>query len=218
MAHPPDNQATAPVYATTSNAVKQPPQQLTMTGADVTYYPDIGIEDDDALLTHLLCEVPWRQQNITLFGKVHPQPRLEAWYGDSNAHYSYSGIVHRPTPWTHELQRLRAQVAALCQHEFNSVLLNYYRNGDDSMGLHADDEPELGRHPVIASLSLGATRRMYFRHRHKADIPTLSLDLPSGSLLIMAGATQENWKHGIRKTRRPCGPRINLTFRRVCGR
>ncbi len=100
---------------------------------------------------------------------------------------------------------------------FNSVLLNYYRDGRDSMGLHADDEPELGPEPVIASLSLGATRNLYFRHRRCKELATVNVPLPSRSLLVMRGETQRNWKHGIRKVARPCGPRVNLTFRHIFG-
>ena len=110
---------------------------------------------------------------------------------------------------------LRRAVQDLCSAEFNSVLLNYYRHGRDSMGLHADDEPELGARPVIASLSLGATRRFFFRHKRDRSQQGLALDLASGSLLVMAGETQANWKHGINKVSRPCGPRVNLTFRQI---
>lgn len=207
----------ASIAAHAAAAIEQTAQPITLQGAELTFYPDIGLAERDTLFTHLANTSPWRQHDIKMFGKVHPQPRLEAWYGDPHAHYSYSGIAHHPTEWTPQLAILRQRVEQLCHCDFNSVLLNYYRNGDDYMGLHADDEPELGPQPVIASLSLGATRRMYFRHKHRPEVPTLSLDLPSGSLLLMAGTTQENWKHGIRKTRRACGPRINLTFRRVAG-
>jgi alkylated DNA repair dioxygenase AlkB len=149
-----------------------------------------------------------------VFGKTHPQPRLVAWYGDPGTRYSYSGIDHEPLPWTKALQRLRRQVADVCGYGFNSVLLNYYRDGRDSMGMHADDEPELGPRPVIASVSLGEPRPFRLVHRRR-EAESLSLPLPSGSLLLMRGDTQRNWKHGINKTSRTCGPRINLTFRRI---
>ncbi|MDX1734362.1 MAG: alpha-ketoglutarate-dependent dioxygenase AlkB [Halioglobus sp.] len=189
-----------------------------LPGADLVYFPDAGLAEPDDLLQRLLASVEWTQQTIRLFGKSHPQPRLEAWYGEPGASYSYSGIQHEPLPWNADLLPLRRSVEAICGRRFNSVLLNWYRDGNDYMGLHADDEPELGNEPCIASLSLGATRRMYFRHRRDATIGTFSLDLASGSLLIMQGATQQNYKHGIRKTARPCGPRINLTFRWVAAR
>ncbi len=174
---------------------------------------DLGCEPRE-LLQRLIEDTPWRAENITLFGKTYPQPRLLAWYGDENAHYTYSGICHQPLPWTGPLLRLRDTAQALAGSHFNSVLLNYYRDQRDSMGLHADDEPELGPEPVIASLSLGAERKLVFQHRRR-EFDNVSLVLPSGSLLVMRGATQRNWKHGIRKLTRPCGPRLNLTFRRV---
>jgi len=175
--------------------------------------PPIGCAD--TVLQTLLDNTPWQQLSIKLFGKSHPQPRLEAWYGDPGAHYSYSGIQHTPLPWTPELAQLRQALESFCNARFNSVLLNLYRDGSDSMGLHADDEPELGPHPTIASLSLGAQRRMYFKHKTRKDLIGPSIDLPHGSLLVMAGETQQYWKHGIRKTRKACGARINLTFRLI---
>jgi alkylated DNA repair dioxygenase AlkB len=186
-----------------------------LPGAEILYYPYIGLDDDAALFSLLQQETPWQQKDITLFGKTHRQPRMEAWYGDSGANYAYSGIQLQPRPWTPTLSLLRESISTFCNERFNSVLLNYYPDGNHYMGLHADDEPELGKHPVIASLSLGATRRMYFREKRKNELPIHSLDLPSGSLLIMRGTTQENWKHGIRKSKRVTAPRINLTFRRV---
>jgi alkylated DNA repair dioxygenase AlkB len=166
------------------------------------------------LLEQLVRNVAWRQESITLFGKHHLQPRLSAWHGDPDASYRYSGLDNTPLPWTADLQNLRHSVQAICGHSFNSVLLNYYRDGNDAMGMHADDEPELGPQPVIASLSLGAPRRMRFVHR-RGKHPALNLVLEPGSLLIMAGDTQRNWKHGINRTKRICGPRVNLTFRRI---
>ena len=173
---------------------------------------DLGA-DPDSLFRLLLAETPWQEESITVFGKTHMQPRLVAWYGDDGAHYTYSGIKHRPLSWTRTLAALRHRVAEITGARYNSVLLNLYRNERDSMGLHADDEPELGPHPVIASLSLGEQRTIYFQHRQRREVKNLNLPLPSGSLLVMRGTTQQHWKHGIRKLSRPCGPRINLTFR-----
>jgi len=169
------------------------------------------------LLAQLLSVTPWRSEPITLYGRTVMQPRLLAWYGDREAFYTYSGIRHTPLPWTPLLSGLRRRVEQASGARFNSVLLNYYRNERDSMGLHADDEPELGPTPVIASLSLGAERRLVFRHRWRREIANLNLPLPDGSLLVMAGSTQRHWQHGIRKQVRPCGPRVNLTFRWVYG-
>ncbi|MEM1112978.1 MAG: alpha-ketoglutarate-dependent dioxygenase AlkB [Pseudomonadota bacterium] len=185
-----------------------------LPGASLDFYAQIGLDDKD-LLQRLIGEIPWRQEDITVFGKTYPQPRLLAWYGDPEASYTYSGILHEPLPWTDLLLEIREAVHAVCATTFNSVLLNYYRDGRDSMGMHADDESELGPEPVIASLSLGEERTLRFRHKRRKTEPGLDLPLPSGSLLVMRGTTQQHWKHGINKLRRPCGPRVNLTFRQV---
>lgn len=171
--------------------------------------------DADTCLRRLVAETPWRQDEVRVFGKTHPQPRLHAWYGDARASYSYSGLTLQPMPWTPLLASLRQQVEAITGADFNSVLLNYYRNHRDSMGMHADDEPELGPKPVIASISFGEERVLRFRHRRDRSIEPAKIPLPHGSLLLMSGATQANWHHGINKLTRPCGPRLNLTFRRV---
>jgi len=189
--------------------------RLPLHGAEIALYPAVDLGEPAELLARLLAEVPWRQESVTVYGKSHLQPRLIAWYGDPGTDYTYSGVHHAPLPWTPLLQQLRGAVRSRCDHTFNSVLLNCYRDGNDCMGLHADDEAELGPHPVIASLSLGAQRRMYFRSRCKPETPTYSVDLPDSSLLVMSGETQRNWKHGIRRTARPCGPRVNLTFRQI---
>ena len=191
------------------------PRRIELPDADLLFYEQLDLGDDQALLRQLTADTDWQQEYITVFGKTHPQPRLVAWYGDPGASYTYSGLRHEPRPWTTLLAWLRDRVEVLSGHVFNSVLLNFYRDGRDSMGLHADDEPELGEQPVIASLSLGEQRTLYFKHRTRRELSILNLPLPSTSLLIMAGGTQANWKHGIRKLSRACGPRINLTFRRV---
>ncbi len=168
-----------------------------------------------ALLAQLIDEVAWEQRAIRIFGQQIPQPRLTAWYGDPAARYTYSGLTWEPRPWTVALRALRQRVEAATSTRFNSVLLNYYRDGRDSMGWHADDEPELGPTPAIASLSLGATRRFRLRPQGGLAHPPLGLDLPSGSLLLMRGPTQQHWQHALPKTARPVGPRLNLTFRWV---
>ena len=151
--------------------------------------------------------------NPVIFGKVTPLPRLTAWYGDEGAGYEYSGIRNEPLEWTAELARLRDEAGEAAGVSFNSVLLNLYRDGSDSVSWHSDDEPELGQDPTIASVSLGATRR--FKLRHKATRETVVRDLEDGSLLLMSGNSQRLWEHCITKTRRPVGKRINLTFRVV---
>lgn len=167
------------------------------------------------LFSRLLQETPWRRESISLFGKTHWQPRLLAWYGEPQARYRYSGTVYEPLPWTPLLAQLRLCMQELCQVQFNSVLLNYYRDQHDSMGMHADDELELGPRPLIASLSLGAARTLIFKHKRRKELPPLRVALGGGSLLLMAGDTQRNWLHGINKQSRFCGPRINLTFRQI---
>ncbi len=156
----------------------------------------------------------WRQEEIRIFGRQRRQPRLTAWHGDVGAAYCYSGIRLRPEPWTADLAAIKARVEAVSETRFNSVLLNYYRNGQDSMGWHSDDEPELGAEPVIGSVSLGACRR--FRLRHKADRSLqMAWNLPGGSYLEMGGALQRHWRHCVPKVaaKAGVGPRINLTFR-----
>ena len=165
------------------------------------------------LMAGLLETVPWEVEEITIFQKVIPCPRLTAWYSDEGAGYMYSGIPHEPLPWTAELRALRDEVSTATGVRFNSVLLNRYRSGEDSVSWHRDDEPELGRDPVIASLSLGATRR--FKLRHLATKETHSLDLSDGSLLLMSGPSQREWEHCLTKTKRAVGERLNLTFRWV---
>lgn len=175
----------------------------------------------DALLAVLTDVVPWQQQPIRLFGREVLQPRLTAWYGDAGAAYSYSGLHLEPLPWLPALAELRQQVEQAAGCQFNSVLLNLYRSGQDSMGYHADDEPELGPAPIIASVTLGATRTFRLKPRPAAfpagaPLPEpFSLPLTSGSLLIMRGATQQHWLHALPKTTRPVGSRLNLTFRQV---
>ena len=164
--------------------------------------------------------IPWQQQTIRIAGQAHLQPRLTAWYGDPGSRYTYSGLTLDPAPWTALLANIRASVEARSGRTFNSVLLNYYRDERDAMGMHADDEPELGERPVIASVSLGAVRTLVFQPRKDrvANGVAFRLPLASGSLLLMAGDTQHNWKHGVDRERVPCGPRINLTFRRIYAR
>jgi alkylated DNA repair dioxygenase AlkB len=162
----------------------------------------------------LRSRIDWRQEDILIFGERRRVPRLVAWHGDPGATYVYSGTVHEPVPWTADLQRIRTRAEALTGQRYNGVLLNLYRDGRDGMGWHADDEPELGPNPVIASVSLGATRRFCLRHRRRKDLK-LDLLLPHGSLLCMSGATQHHWVHALPKTRRPVGERINLTLRLV---
>ena len=163
------------------------------------------------ILQRLQDETAWKAETIFLFGREVLQPRLSAWHGD--ARYTYSGRSFDPLPFTPLQLDIKHAVEAATGKRFNSVLLNYYRDGQDSMGFHSDDEPELGPQPAIASLSFGATRTFILKHKKRPQ--TVKLDLTDGSLLLMAGKLQHCWRHGINKERKPCGPRINLTFRLI---
>ncbi|WP_338846215.1 alpha-ketoglutarate-dependent dioxygenase AlkB [Massilia sp. W12] len=171
----------------------------------------------DALYAALLRDTPWAEYSITIYGKTMLQPRLMAWYGDAHARYAYSGKEYVPLPWTPVLAQLRDALMQFTGHAYNSVLLNLYRDGNDAMGMHSDDEPELGRNPLIASLSLGAPRTFILRHKRDKTLKPVRLRLEHGSLLLMAGPTQHHWQHGINREA-DAGPRINLTFRRILAR
>lgn len=194
-------------------------EQLPIEDADITIHYDLPLAwEYEDLLQHLIEATPWQLQRVKVWGKSVLQPRLIAWYGDPGAKYSYSGIVLTPHIWTKTIQQLKECVEDIARHQFNSVLLNYYRDNRDSMGLHSDDEPELGQRPTIASLSLGEERRFQLKHKYRKDMRTISIPLPNGSLLVIRGDTQRYWKHGIPKQRAPCGPRVNLTFRTITSR
>jgi alkylated DNA repair dioxygenase AlkB len=165
--------------------------------------------DASRLFEQLMAVTEWRREIATVMGRRVAIPRLTAWHGAAG--YVYSGIRMIPAPWNPPLLEIKAVAEACAGQAFNSVLLNLYRDGRDSVSWHADNEPGLGRNPVIASVSLGGVRR--FQMKHRARDERLALDLPSGSCLVMAGATQHHWLHQVPKTGRPVGPRINLTFR-----
>lgn len=153
----------------------------------------------------------WQQDEIKIFGKQVKIPRMQAWYGEPEALYKYSGILMAPLPWTQELFALRQRVEQACQCRFNSVLANFYRNGMDKMGYHADNERELGERPVIASLNLGVTRKFVLKHNQSDE--KVELMLNGGSLLVMAGDTQTFYKHAVPQQKKVLDGRINLTFR-----
>lgn len=186
---------------------------------DVEYWADFLAPAKAAdVLGELLAETPWAQQELTMYGRRVKMPRLTAWYGDPGATYVYSGVRNSPLPWNESLRGLRANVEDVVGGRFNSVLLNFYRDGNDYMSWHSDDEPELGPKPVIASVSLGALRKFDFRPKKgnpTAPRKTYGLELAHGSLLLMRGDTQIGWEHGIAKARGVSAPRINLTFRLI---
>ncbi len=169
----------------------------------------------DAYFEGLVGAVDWEQHEIRIGGRIVASPRLSAWYGDSGASYRYSGLSLEPRPWSPLMRELKAQVEEVSGSLFNSVLLNLYRDGVDSMGWHSDDERELGERPVIASVSLGATRRFRLRHKKRPDLEPVVIGLEHGSLLIMKGETQRFWKHQLPKSKKVSEPRLNLTFRSV---
>lgn len=180
-------------------------------GGMITYLPAfIAPREADRLLAALRDTIAWKQERGR-FGL--PFPRLTALYGDPGFTYTYSGTTYACLLWTEDLARLRQRVEEAAATTMNSVLLNRYRDGRDSMGFHADDEPELGKNPIVPSISLGAERR--FVLRHNASGRRLEYVLQHGSLLIMAGALQHHWQHALPKTREKVGERINLTFRRI---
>ena len=164
------------------------------------------------LLKCLAHELEWQQGRVKVFGTWHPIPRLQAWYGDPGAIYGYSGKPLIPTPWHPELRQLRDELARDGINS-NAVLANLYRDGNDKVGWHSDNEKELGPFPVIASISLGATRTFQLKHKHTSE--RLDLELESGSLLLMAGALQTHWLHALPQRKRVTKNRINLTYRMV---
>jgi len=189
-------------------------QQIPMPGAEVYYLRHFELsQPSDVIMRRLIAEIPWRAERVTVWGKGFPQPRLIAWYGDEGRSYTYSGIQLNPVPWTAILIDIKRKIEATARSGFNSVLLNYYRDNRDSMGFHSDDERELGRQPVIASLSLGEVRTFILKHKTDKSIKPVHLRLASSSVLLMKGETQQNWKHGIAKEARHCAARVNLTFR-----
>lgn len=185
-------------------------------GATVDYFPGaLAALDADRLFDALTREVAWQQDHIRMFGRETPLPRLTAWYGDGGRSYTYSGITMTPRPWIRPLDEAREIADRLAGIAFNSVLCVLYRDGNDKLAWHTDDEPELGPTPVIASVNFGAERRFSIRnkddHSNKADIP-----LGHGDVLIMRGRTQQLCEHAV-PPMRGAGPRINLTFRRIEG-
>ena len=183
--------------------------------ATIKCYPNfLNTKEADMYLEQLTKETPWRNDPITVFGKTYPQPRMTSLHGHTTDSYGYSGIVMQPNPMRKPLLDIEQKLQAFTKETFTTVLLNLYRDGQDSNGWHADNEKELGVNPVIASISLGASR--YFHLKHNSDkSQRLKLELTHGSLLLMEGATQHFWKHQIAKTAKKVGPRINLTFRKV---
>jgi len=189
------------------------PTSIPIESGDLLLFESVlSPEKSTAIFNQLITDIDWQTETLFLFGRNIQVPRLTAWYGD--AAYTYSGLRHKPKKWLPILNELRSLVQNHTGKNFNSVLLNQYRRGSDSMSWHSDNEQELGQNPVIASLSFGGTRR--FRLRNTAyKKQTLSIDLRDASLLVMAGPLQHNWQHTLSKTKKSVAPRINLTFRNI---
>jgi alkylated DNA repair dioxygenase AlkB len=173
---------------------------------DAAFFPKA---EADSLFAHLRTNIRWGQE----IGRGRPFPRLTAFVADAGLEYRYSGVVHRGDGWPTELLAVKQRIETASGADFNSLLLNLYRDGRDSIGFHADDEPELGTNPVVASISLGAVRKFVMKHVKMRE--TRSLQLVHGSLLVMAGTCQHHWLHGVPKTAEVVGERINLTFRKL---
>ena len=189
-------------------------EPIPMPDADVSILHEIEMPlTYDLMLEKLIDQTIWRQESVRIYGKVHAQPRLVALYADAGKRYDYSGIAMHPLPWTDLLREIKRRIEDCTEAAFNAVFLNLYRDHNDSMGFHSDDERELGKNPVIASLTFGATRTFILKHKLRKDLPNMKVPLEAGTVLLMKGATQHNWKHGINKQTTPCGPRVNLTFR-----
>jgi alkylated DNA repair dioxygenase AlkB len=189
------------------------PKNLDLPNSEIIYYPHFfDKKEADALFEKLIHEIPWQQDDIRVFGKTYLQPRLTALFGNEGKSYSYSNIKMQPHAWSPLLDKIKTQIEQVTKANFNVVLLNYYRNGKDSNGWHADNEKELGTNPVIASLSFGCERTFQLKHNLKKNLKK-NIVLEHGSLLLMQGTTQHFWKHQIPKTSKLIGARINLTFR-----
>ena len=190
-------------------------EELDLDGANVVIHRHyFNMADADRFFDTLYEEVDWRQEHLLLYGKRQPIPRLTAWYGDPSETYAYSGITMSPAPWTDLLAEIRDRTGQVAETQFNSVLLNLYRDGRDSVAWHSDDEPELGPEPTIGSVSLGETRRFHLSRRDGSS-ETVPIDLQHGDVLVMRGPMQRTWKHQVPKTQTPVGPRINMTFRTI---
>jgi alkylated DNA repair dioxygenase AlkB len=171
--------------------------------------------ESNRYLTSLIDKIPWQQDSLWVGGKEVLIPRLQCWMGDQGSDYSYSGIRLQPKPWSEDVLNIKTRIESLAEHKFNSVLLNYYRNGQDSVSWHADDEKELGDKPIIASISFGAVRKFQFRAKFTNGAQKFNIELRNGSLLLMGDTLQNNWLHQLPKASGLGKPRINLTFRRI---
>ena len=197
------------------NQNRTPDWQPDLIDAELRYYQSfLSEEEANYYYKKLFDSIPWRQDNIKVYGKVYEQPRLTSLHSNNLSSYTYSSLTLQPQPMTAALLKLLNLIKKVSDYDYNCVLLNLYRNGADSNGWHADNEKELGKHPQIASFSFGASRFFHFKHRHLKE-ERYKMELRHGSLLLMEGAMQEHWLHQIPKTKKQMEPRINLTFRKI---
>lgn len=190
-------------------------QEFNLPDAQLIYYTNcFSKTESDTYFERLRTTTNWQEDDITIFGKTYKQPRLTALYSNTEKSYSYSSMTMYPNIFSKDILDIKSKVESLSNHNFNTVLLNFYRNGNDSNGWHADNEKELGKHPVIASVTFGEERPFHFKHRTLKELRH-KLILEHGSLLIMKGQMQEHWLHQIAKTKKDIGERINLTFRNL---
>ena len=183
-----------------------------MHNGEYIYLPNFFSRiESDSLFKTLRKDIQWKQESMNMYGKKIDFPRLTAWYGDNDKPYSFSGITLQPLPWNSEILEIKNKIEPKANVAFNSVLLNLYRNGNDSISWHTDAEPELGINPIIASVNFGETRKFQLRHIKTKE--KLEIELTHGSVLIMQGELQHYWQHQVPKTSKTVGERINLTFR-----
>lgn len=190
-----------------------PKEGLTVIeNGEYIFYPNFFPKSEsDILLKGLRNNIVWKQESMNMYGKKINFPRLTAWYGNNDKSYSFSGIILQQLPWTSEILLIKNKIELISKTVFNSVLLNLYRDGNDSISWHTDAEKELGINPIIASVNFGATRKFQLRHIKTKE--KLEIELTHGGLLIMQGELQHFWQHQVPKTSKPVGERINLTFR-----
>lgn len=196
-----------------TNSIRK--ETIPIPDAEVSFYRNFfDDEESDKFFKILFNEIKWRQEKVKMYGKEINLPRETAWYGDKDKSYTFSGIYLKPEPWTSTLVQIKEKIEKIAKVQFNSVLLNLYRDGKDGISWHTDAEPELGQNPTIGSVSFGGTRRFVLKHKQNKNLKS-EIELTNGSFLLMAGKTQHFWQHQIPKTKKPVNPRINLTFRNI---
>lgn len=200
----------------TNRSIASKPELLRVSPGEITLFRNVLKHDEgDKALARILDELPWQQPTIRMHGKLIPIPRLQVWMGDDKTDYRYSGKIFSPEPWHPIIFAIKQKIESLTSCKYNSVLCNLYRNGQDSVSWHADDEPELCKETPIASFSLGALRRFDLKHKVKPALEKVHIPLEHNTLLVMSPEIQNHWQHQLPKTKKVLEPRINLTFRKV---